>query len=60
MMRLREKADKAIKTIAVILLVVMYVAAEVMDKISLGWVLLILMLAGIETGLLIILDRYGR
>lgn len=59
-MRLREKADKAIKTIAVILLVVMYVAAEVMDKISLGWVLLILMLTGIETGLLIILDRYGR
>lgn len=59
-MRLREKADKAIKTIAVILLVVMYVAAEVMDKISLGWVLLILMLAGIEAGLLIILDRYGR
>ena len=59
-MRLREKADKAIKTMAVILLVVMYVAAEVMDKISLGWVLLILMLAGIEAGLLIILDRYGR
>ena len=59
-MRLREKADKAIKTMAGILLVVMYVAAEVMDKISLGWVLLILMLAGIETGLLIILDRYGR
>ena len=59
-MRLREKADKAIKTMAVILLAVMYVAAEVMDKISLGWVLLILMLAGIETGLLIILDRYGR
>ena len=59
-MRLREKADKAIKTMAVILLGVMYVAAEVMDKISLGWVLLILMLAGIETGLLIILDRYGR
>ena len=59
-MRLREKADKAIKTMAVILLVVMYVAAEAMDKISLGWVLLILMLVGIETGLLIILDRYGR
>ena len=59
-MRLRKKADKATKTIAVILLVVMYVAAEVMDKISLGWVLLILMLAGIEAGLLIILDRYGR
>ena len=59
-MRLREKADKAIKTMAVILLVVMYLAAEVMDKISLGWVLLILMLAGIEAGLLIILDRYGR
>lgn len=59
-MRLREKADKAIKTMTVILLVVMYVAAEVMDKISLGWVLLILMLAGIEAGLLIILDRYGR
>ena len=59
-MRLREKADKAIKTITVILLGVMYVAAEVMDKISLGWVLLILMLTGIEAGLLIILDRYGR
>lgn len=59
-MRLREKADKAIKTMAVILLVVMYVAAEVMDKISLGWVLLILMLAGIEAGLLVVLDRYGR
>ena len=59
-MRLREKADKAIKTMAVILLVVMYVAAEIMDKISLGWVLVILMLAGIETGLLIILDHYGR
>ena len=59
-MRLREKADIAIKTIAVILLVVMYVAAEVMDKISLGWVLLILMLTGVEAGLLIILDRYGR
>ena len=59
-MRLKEKADKAIKTTAVILLVVMYVAAEVMDKISLGWVLLILMLIGIEAGLLIILDRYGR
>ena len=59
-MRLREKADKAIKTMAGILLVVMYVAAEVMDKISLGWVLLILMLASIEAGLLIILDRYGR
>ena len=59
-MRLREKADKAIKTMAVILLAVMYVAAEVMDKISLGWVLLILMLVSIEAGLLIILDRYGR
>ena len=59
-MRLREKADKAIKTLAGILLVIMYVAAEIMDKISLGWVLLILMLAGIEAGLLIILDRYGR
>lgn len=59
-MRLREKADKAIKTMAVILLVVMYVAAEAMDKISLNWVLLTLMLMGIETGLLIILDRYGR
>ena len=59
-MRLREKADKAIKTMAVILLVVMYLMAEVMDKISLGWVLLILMLTGIEAGLLIILDRYGR
>lgn len=59
-MRLRENAQRAIKTMTVILLVVMYVAAEVMDKISLGWVLLILVLAGIETGLLIILDRYGR
>ena len=59
-MRLRENADKAIKTMAVILLGVMYVAAEVMDKISLGWVLLILMLTGIEAGMLIILDRYGR
>ena len=59
-MSLREKADQAIKTMAVILLVVMYLAAEVMDKISLGWVLLILMLVSIETGLLIILDRYGR
>ena len=59
-MRLRENADKAIKTKDVILLVVMYVAAEVMDKISLGWVLLILMLASIEAGLLIILDRYSR
>ena len=58
-MRLREKADKAIKTMAVILLGVMYLAAEIMDKISIGWVLLILMLAGIEAGLLIILDRYG-
>ena len=59
-MRLREKADRVIKTMAGILLGIMYVAAEVMDKISLGWVLLILMLAGIEAGLLIILDRYGR
>ena len=59
-MRLREKADIAIKTMAGIILVVMYVAAEIMDKISLGWVIVILMLAGIETGLLIILDRYGR
>lgn len=59
-MRLREKADKAIKTTAVILLGVMYLAAEAMDKISLGWVLVILMLAGIEAGLLIILDRYSR
>ena len=58
-MRLREKADKAIKTMAVILLGVMYLAAEIMDKISLGWVLLIIMLVSIEAGLLIILDRYG-
>ena len=59
-MRLREKAQKAIIAIAGILLAVMYVATEIMDKISLGWVLLILMLIGIETGLLIMLDRYGR
>ena len=59
-MRLREKAQRAIIALAGILLVVMYLAAEVMDKISLGWVLLILMLTVIEAGLLIILDRYGR
>lgn len=59
-MRLKKNAQRAIIALAGILLVVMYVAAEVMDKISLSWVLLILMLIGIETGLLIILDRYGR
>lgn len=59
-MRLRENAQRAIIALAGILLVVMYLAAEVMDKISPGWVLLILMLTGIEAGLLIILDRYGR
>ena len=59
-MRLRKNAQKAIIALAGILLVVMYVAAEIMDKISLGWVLLILMLAGIEAGLLIILYKYCR
>lgn len=57
-MRLKENAQRAIMALAIILVAMMYIMAEMMD--SAVWVLPILILAGIETGLLVVLDRYGR
>lgn len=57
-MRLKKNAQRSIVALAVILLAMMYIMAEMMD--SSIWVLPILILAGIETGLLVVLDRYGR
>ena len=57
-MRLRKNAERAIIALTVILLAMMYIMAEMMD--SAIWVLPILILAGIETILLVVLDRYGR
>ena len=57
-MRLKKNAQRAIVALAVILLAMMYIMAEMMD--SAIWVLPILILTGIETILLVMLDRYGR